>query len=78
MRASKFSNARKAFILKKGEDGVTVAELCRKDGISQATYFNRKKNYADLLPDDSRRLKVPSTRAAGCPAKGWSIGVDTT
>jgi len=57
MKASKFSDAQKAFILKQGDDGVSVAEICRKAGISQATYFNWKKKYAGLLPDDMRRLK---------------------
>jgi hypothetical protein len=36
MKASKFSEAQKAFILKQGADGVPVAEICRKAGISQA------------------------------------------
>ena len=40
MKASKFTGAQKAFILKKGEEGVPVAEICREAGISQATYFN--------------------------------------
>lgn len=35
-----------------------VAEVCRKAGISQATYFNWKKKYAGLLPDGMRRLKA--------------------
>jgi putative transposase len=57
MKASKFSDAQKAFILKQGADGVTVAEICRKAGISEATYFNSKKKYDGLLPDEMRRLK---------------------
>ncbi len=36
MKASKFSDAQKAFILKQGHDGVAVAEICSKAGISQA------------------------------------------
>ena len=40
MKASKFSEAQKAFILKQGADGMPVADVCRKAGISQATYFN--------------------------------------
>ena len=35
MKASKFSDAQKAFILKQGDDGVPVAEICRKAGISR-------------------------------------------
>ena len=34
-----------------------VAEICRKAGISQATYFNWKKKYDGLLPTEMRRLK---------------------
>ena len=45
MKASQFSDAQKAFILKQGAEGVPVAEICRKAGISQATYFNWKKKY---------------------------------
>ena len=57
MKASKFSDAQKAFILKQGRDGMPVAEICRKAGISQATYFNWKKKYDGLLPTEMRRLK---------------------
>ena len=58
MKASKFAEAQKAFILKQGEQGTPVAEVCRKAGISQATYFNWKKKYGGLLPDEMRRLKA--------------------
>jgi putative transposase len=34
-----------------------VAGICRKAGISQATYFNWKKKYDGLLPTEIRRLK---------------------
>ena len=57
MKASKFSDAQKAFIIKQVEDGTPVAEICRKAGISQATYFNWKKKYAGLLPTEMKRLK---------------------
>jgi putative transposase len=57
MKASRFSDAQKAFILKQGADGIPVADICRKAGISQATYFNWKKRYDGLLPTEMRRLK---------------------
>jgi putative transposase len=56
MKTSKFSDAQKAFILKQGADGVPVADICRKAGISQ-TYFNWKKKYDGLQPPEMRRLK---------------------
>jgi len=58
MKASEFSDAQKAFILKQGADGIPVADICRKAGISQATYFNWKKKYDGLLPTEIRRLKL--------------------
>lgn len=57
MKASKFSDAQKAFILKQGMEGVAVAEICRRAGISQATYFNWKKKYEGLSPPEMRRVK---------------------
>jgi len=57
MKALKFTGAQKAFILKQGEEGAPVAEICRRAGISQATYFNWRKKYAGLLPTEMIRLK---------------------
>jgi putative transposase len=42
MKASKFTGAQVAFILKRGEEGLTAAEICRKARISQANYSNWK------------------------------------
>ena len=57
MKASKFTDAQRAFILERGADGHPIAEICRKAGISEATYFNWKKKYEGLLPDEMRRMK---------------------
>jgi len=57
MKASKFTDAQKAFVIKQGEEGTLLAEVCRKAGISQATYFNWTKKYASLLPTEMRRLR---------------------
>ena len=57
MRASRFTDAQKVFILKQGAEGMPVAEICRKAGISAATYFNWKKKYDGLTPHKMRRLK---------------------
>jgi putative transposase len=57
MKASEFTDAQKAFIIRQGEDGIPVAEICRKAGISQATYFNWKKKYAGLMPSEMKRLR---------------------
>ena len=57
MKASRFSDAQKAFVVKQGEAGVPVAQICREAGISQATYFNWKKKYAGLMPSEMKRLR---------------------
>ena len=57
MKASRFTDAQKAFVVKQGEEGVPVAEICRKVGISQATYFNWRKKYAGLMPSEMKRLR---------------------
>ncbi len=57
MKASKFTDAQKAFVVKQGEEGTPVAEICRKAGNSQATYFNWKKKYAGLMLSEMRRLR---------------------
>lgn len=67
MKASKFSDAQKAFIIKQGEEGTPVAEICRKAGISQATYFNWKKWRA---PIGWSGLIVSASWASG-PSARW-------
>lgn len=57
MKASKFSETRRAFILKQASEDMPVADICRKAGISPATYFNWKRKYDGLLPIEMRRLK---------------------
>ena len=68
MKASKLSDAQKAFILKQGNDGMPVADVCRKAGISQATFYSWRKKYAGLLPTEMRRLKA--RRGRECAAEG--------
>jgi len=55
MKASRFTDAQKVFIIRQGEDGAPVAEVCRKAGISQATYFNWKKEICgtDAVGDET-------------------------
>lgn len=57
MKASKFSEAQIAFVLKQADEGTTVAEVCRKAGVSQATFYNWRKKYAGLLPSEMKRLR---------------------
>jgi len=56
MKASKFTDAQKAFNIRQGEDGTPVKEGCRKAGISQATYHGRKKKCAGMTPSEMKRM----------------------
>ena len=57
MKRSKFTESQIAFILRQAEEGTAVAEVCRKAGISEATYYNWRKKYGGLLPSEMKRLK---------------------
>jgi putative transposase len=57
MKASKFSEAQIAFVLKQAEDGTPIGEVCRKAGISDATFYNWRKKYAGLMPSEMKRLR---------------------
>ena len=57
MKASKFSEAQIAFVLKQAQDGAPIAEVCRKAGISDATFYSWRKKYAGLMPSEMKRLR---------------------
>jgi len=57
MKKSRFTESQIAFILRQAEEGTAVAEVCRKAGISEATYYNWRKRYGGLLPSEMKRLK---------------------
>ena len=52
MRKSKFSESQIVAILKEGEAGLPVAEVCRKHGISAPTYYAWKSKYAGATVSD--------------------------
>lgn len=57
MKKSRFTEAQIAFMLKQAEEGTAIAEVCRKAGISEATFYNWRKKYGGLLPSEMKRLK---------------------
>ena len=46
-----------AFILRQGEERTAIGEICRKAGISEATYYNWRKKYGGLMPSEMQRLR---------------------
>lgn len=57
MKRSKFTEQQIVFALKQAETGVTVAEVCRNMGVSEATFYNWKKKYDGLGTAELRRLR---------------------
>jgi putative transposase len=58
MRKSRFSEEQIAMALRQGEVGTPVAEIIRKLGISEQTYYRWKKKYGGLGVSELRELKV--------------------
>ena len=57
MKKSKFTDQQGAFALRQSETGTRVLEVCRKMGISEATFYNWKKKYGGLGVSEMRRVK---------------------
>ncbi len=57
MKKSKFTEEQIAFALRQAESGTRVAEVCRKMGISEQTFFRWKKKYGGLGVSELRRLR---------------------
>ena len=57
MKKTKFTEAQIVFALRQAENGVKVEEVCRKLGISDATFYNWKKKYGTLGVTELKKLK---------------------
>ena len=57
MKKSRFTESQIIFALKQSETGVKVEEVCRKMGISEATFYNWKKKFGGLGVIELRRLR---------------------
>ncbi len=57
MKASKFSEAQIAFVLRQADEGTPIGEVCRKAGISDATFYNWRKRYGGLMPSEVKKLR---------------------
>jgi putative transposase len=57
MKRSRYTEEQIIGILKEQEAGVPVAELCRKHGMSDATFYNWKSKYGGLEVSEAKRLR---------------------
>jgi len=57
MKRNRYSEEQIVNILREGEAGISVSELCRKYGMSDATYYNWKAKYSGMVVSDVKRLR---------------------
>ena len=57
MRKSRYTETQIIGMIKEQEAWLTVAEVCRKHGISPATFYKLKAKYGGMDVSDTRRLK---------------------
>ena len=58
MKKSRFTEEQMAYALKQAELGTAVGEICRKMGVSEATFYVWRKKYGGLGPSELKRLRL--------------------
>ncbi len=58
MKRSKFTEEQVIGILREQEAGAKTADVCRRHGISSATFYAWKAKYGGMEPSDAKRLKA--------------------
>jgi len=58
MKSSRYTPEQVAFAMRQAESGMPVAEVCRKMGIAEQTFYRWKKKYIGMGVVEVRRLKI--------------------
>ena len=75
MKRSRFTEEQIIGVLKEGESGITVAEICRKRGICEQTYYRWKAKYGGLEVSEARRLRWLEEENRRAEADGGRAGL---
>ncbi len=58
MKRTRFTETQIVAILKEADSGMLIKDICRKHGISDATYYNWKAKYGGMTVSDAKKLKA--------------------
>ena len=76
MRKSRFTDAQIIGMIKEQEAGLPTAELCRKHGLSPATFYKMKAKYGGMDLSDAKRLKQLEDENAKLKRLGVDVMLD--
>ena len=57
MKTTRFTESQMIAVVKQGDAGIPIKDICRQAGISQATYYQWKSKYGGMEASDLRRVK---------------------